>query len=287
MPETVKILLNAIKAKTDYNKNTADNNNVINAAMSESTFRLAPLLEEFLKQKVYNPSLFRIITPKSMRDIDKYQKLGHLHPNDVPKGRGSEYLSRISCILGADPSVNTQMYLETMELINSMWDEPMDMDRLNETITNRMIAGSVEIDGKPIWIWDEHWDTYGFQFLAKNGEFFESFFDDVKGIYFAVNYTKNYIKQFDTVIKLINFVKTVSSIRLKEQTYNQKQILTRTVLEPHQPFGRIDGTDKFNMFRQNEYLAALNGDKSEYETPITLINFFNTFIPDDATRNMY
>ena len=285
MPETVIILLNAIKAKTDYNKDTVEHKATVNASMLESTFRLAPLLQDFIKNKVYSPSLFRIITPKSMRDIQKYQKLGHLHPNDVPKGRGSEYLSRISCILGADPSVDIQMYLETMELINSMWDEPMDLDRLHETITNRMIASRVEIDGKPVWIYDKHWDTYGFQFLAKNGEFFESFFDDVKGIYFAVNYTKNYIKQFDTVVKLMSFVKTVSSIRITEQIYNQKQILTRTVLEPHQPFGRIDGTDKFNMFRQNEYLAALNGAKENYENPITLINFFNTFIPDDDTRD--
>ena len=285
MPLSIKVLIKALSVKATKLIKEIDSKDIARASSSESAYRLCPLIDRFIKSGKYDPPLFKIITPKSMRHLDEYQKVGHLHPDKVPEGMGSEYLMKVSAILGADPSINIETYMKAMYLINSMWSHPMDTARLNESIINRMVSDQVEIDGVKVWCYDENWMSAGFQFLAKNGDYCESFFDDVKGEYYLVNYTQDYIRVYEQINRMISFIKSITIEGIKESEYNVKQVMTRTVLKPNQPFGRINGTDEFNVFRQTSYLAALNGAKSKYLLPHITLNYFQTFIPDDETRN--
>ncbi|MEE8598402.1 MAG: bifunctional DNA primase/polymerase, partial [Dehalococcoidales bacterium] len=122
---------------------------------------LAPQVTQFLTKKAFIPGLFRIITPKDFRELEQYAKHGYLHPDNVPLGRGSEYLSKISAILGRDSSIDQDMYTQTIYAINDLWADPMPRKRLDDTIMNPIISGTASINGEPIWRYDQHWHTHG------------------------------------------------------------------------------------------------------------------------------
>ncbi len=253
--------------------------------------RLAPLIENFIAKKTYDPSLFKILTPHSFRDLPKYIKQGHLHPSDVPKGRGSEYLMKISAILGADISISIELYTNTMMLINSLWegvDRPKPLGKLNATIINPMIEGNSNVDGEQIWQYDEHWELMGFVATSINGDYIESFFDDVKGLYYLVNYTAPYVKTFSDKTSIIKTLKTLLGRPLTEGLYDNTKQLIRTNVNPALEFGHIEGTDQFNMFRQTEELFILNNPtayKPHYTRPTTIIKYFETLVPDHRMRS--
>ncbi len=282
MPEAIVAMLRALKAKLPAitYKNELKPKTVISN-------RLAPMLETFVKSKKYDPILFRVLTPYSFRDLPSYVTKGHLHPNDVPKGRGSEYISKISAILGADISVNTELYTNTIMLINSLWDEPMDKPKLMATIINPMIEGRSAIDGEPIWQYDNHWEQMGFIATALNGDYIESFYDDIKGIYYLVNYTVPYIKGFSDKRPLLTTIKTLLGRQVTETQYDSTKQLIRTSLNPNLEFGHVEGSDNFNIFRQTIELAILNNPdayKDQYNRPNTIIKYFESLIPDDYMR---
>ena len=250
--------------------------------------RLAPMVENFVAGKVYSPALFKILTPHSFRDLPSYVTKGHLHPNDVPVGRGSEYLSKISAILGADISVSVELYTSAMMLINSLWDDPMEKGKLNATILNPMVEGRANIDGSVIWQYDEHWKLMGFVATCINGDYIESFFDDAKGLYYIINYTVPYVKTYSDKAAVIKTLKTVMGRPLTEGAYDSTKQLIRTITNPAFEFGHMTGTDKFNMFRQTPELNVLNHPniyEQQYVRPTTIIRYFESLVPDDFMRN--
>lgn len=249
--------------------------------------RLAPMLETFVVKGKYDPILFKIITPYTFRDIQQYVTKGHLHPNDVPQGRGSEYLSKVSAILGADISVSIELYTKVMMLINSLWDDPMEKGKLNATIINPMIEGKAAIDGNPIWQYDEHWQLMGFVATSLNGDYIESFYDDAKGLYYLINYTYPYVKSYSDKSSIIKVLKTIMGRPLTEGVYDSTKQLVRTMINPALEFGHVEGTDKFNMFRQTPELNVLNHPetyKEQYQRPNIIIKYFESLVPDDTMR---
>lgn len=281
MPQTAKALLKTLALKQVPKKAETPHNS---PAISN---RLAPMLEEFVKNGAYSPVLFRIITPKSFRDLPKYVKQGHMHPEDVPVGRGSEYLSRISAILGADISVSKELYQNAMQCINALWPSHMESKRFLQTVINPMIEEKVMIDDKVVWQYDRHWQKMGFIATAMNGEYVESFFDDVKGLYYLVNYTVPYIKTFVDKSKCISVLKTIIGRGITEVSFDSTKQLCRTQLVPQKPFGHVDGSDVFNLFRQTPELDVLNYPDSyaiQYKRPDTILKYFETLIPDDYMR---
>jgi hypothetical protein len=283
IPEAVVKLLKAFKHKVIVDplvKRDPIKHNISN--------RLAPLLEQFVQRKEYDPVLFKIITPYSFRELASYAAKGHLHPNDVPKGRGSEYLSKISAILGADISVDMELYCNAMMLINSLWDVPMEKGKLNATIINPMVGGKACIEGVPIWNYDEYWRDLGLVATALNGDYIESFFDDVRSEYYLINYTVGYIKTFTEKAQIIKTLKTMTGRSLTEQQYDITKQIIRTEMQPNHEFGHIKGTDQFNLFRQTRELAVLNNPKGYeelYKRPTATLNYLETLIPDDFVRN--
>ena len=249
--------------------------------------RLGPMLEKFIKDKKYDPVLFRILTPKSFRELPKYVTQGHLHPNDVPEGRGSEYLSKISAILGADISVNVETYISTMQLVNSLWKESMPNDRLMATIINPMIEGRSTVDGKPIWQYDQHWEKMGFIATSLNGDYIEAFYDDVKGQYYLINYTVPYIRSYNEKRTLITTLRTLLGRGLSEAQFDIGKQIIRTHVNPSKEFGHIEGSDQFNLFRQTQHLSVLTNPSAyttQYKRPETIIKYFETLVPDDFMR---
>lgn len=283
MPESVCYLIKCISA---YKNSTNNPEAIQTRSGGETVYKLAPLLKDFVDKKgEYNPKLFRIITPKSFRGCVEYIEKGHLHPNEVKEG--SIYLSKLSAILAADPSVSVALYVSSINYINQMWEKPMEQTRLDETIINRIINNSATIDGKSIWVYDPHWEKYGLQFTSTNGDLMETFFDDKKGLFFVVNHSEDYIKTFTGMDKTLEFLKALMAGTISEGSYNSRSKLTRTCLEPHKPFGHIEDTDKFNLFKQNKYLGAINGGYGEYEykRPDTVLRYLETLIPDKVMRD--
>jgi hypothetical protein len=281
-PATVLALLRTMKSKVaDGVKKSVEVKHTISN-------RLAPMLTAFLTTKKYDPVLFRVITPYSFRDLPTYVKQGHMHPDNVPQGRGSEYLSKISAILGADISVNREMYMSTMMLINNLWSNPMDKEPFMKTIINPMLEERATVDGQVIWQYDEHWEQMGFIATSLNGEYLESFYDDVKGLYYLVNYNVPYIKVYSEKRACITTLKTLLGRSITESQYDSTKQLIRTKLNPSLEFGHIEGTDGFNLFRQTEELGVLNNPSvytKRYSRPIVTLAYLESLIPDDFMRS--
>lgn len=252
---------------------------------------LAPQVELFVNKKQFMPSLFRIITPKDFRSLEEYVKHGYLHPKNVPEGRGSEYLSKVSAILGADPSINSELYTSTISIINDLWPDPIARTRLTSTIINPMVEGQASINGDQIWIYDEHWKERGLSFSNKLGEAIEVFFDDVREAYYLVNYTKDTIKSYYKDSDLFSHIETVSIAAPGRKDLKGMMPIVRTVANPIIPFGfyTVDEyTRSFNLFKQSPGLTILTDPKpykEYYERPDTTLRYFQSLIPDDYMRN--
>lgn len=282
VPATILAVLQTFKSKIPENKVTKTNE--VKRSISN---RLAPLLNVFVSEKQYDPALFKIITPYSFRDLPSYVSKGHLHPNDVPQGRGSEYLSKISAILGSDISVNIELYTKTMMLINSFWKAPMEKQHLLATVINPMVEERATIDGQVIWQYDPHWEKMGFIATSINGDYLESFYDDVKGCYYLINYTVPYVRVFHEKRSVINTIKTLLGRALTEVQYDSTKQIIRTTLNPSLEFGHIEATDCYNLFRQSQELSIINNPApyaSQYARPTTILNYFESLIPDDRMR---
>ena len=152
-PPTVVALLLNLQQQYTLSKGQAKEQDRATAIKVRSNY-LAPQIELLIAKKAFIPSLFRIITPKDFRDLPQYKQHGYLHPDNVPEGRGSEYLMKVSAILGADPSISKDFYVTAMDIINSLWNSPMARTKLEATILDPMVNGKSSINGEPIWTYD-------------------------------------------------------------------------------------------------------------------------------------
>lgn len=283
VPNTILAILKTFHDKSVIPGAIAKTNSVRSAVSN----RLAPLLTTFVTNEAYDPALFKIITPYSFRELPSYVTKGHLHPQDVPKGRGSEYLSKVSAILGSDISVNIELYTKAMILINSFRPTPKDKNVLLSTIINPMVEERATIDGQVIWQYDKHWEKLGFIATAINGDYIESFFDDVKGMFYLINYSVPYVKVFSDKSSTISMLKALLGRAIPEVYFDNVKQIIRTSLNPSLEFGHVEGTDKYNLFRQSQELSIINNPgpyRANYNRPTTIIKYFETLIPDDKMR---
>lgn len=288
MPATVKMLL--LNLQQQYKLSKTNNSNEISITNSYANY-LAPQLEIFVKDKKFMPSLFKVITPKSFRDLPDYVQHGYLHPDKVPNHRGSEYFSKLSAILGADVSVSKELYSNTIYTINNLWSEPMLRPRLESTILNPMLTGTASVNNESIWKYDEHWETRGIMFTTKLGEAAEIFFDDIKVAYYLINYTRSDLKIFYKEADALSYIETIGIGIPQRKNMKHLMPIVRTVMEPALPFGfyiKDSYHRQFNVFQQSRGLAILNDStiyKKFYKKPTTIINYLETFIPDNFMRN--
>jgi hypothetical protein len=252
---------------------------------------LAPQLQLMLDKAAFMPSVFRILTPRDFRSLDQYVTFGYLHPSSVPEGRGSEYLSKVSAILGADPSVSPDLYQKTMLFINDLWDEPMQKSRLESTIMQPMLSGNAAINGEAIWKYDEYWDAKGMTFTTKLGDAAEAFFDDSRALYYIVNHTALTCKTFDSGAECYAYMEATARGIIDRKNFKSAIPLVRASVVPAREFGfyNIDEyTRGFNLFKQTPALAILNSPEPFthlYVRPETTIAYFKTLVPDPIMRN--
>ena len=285
-PETVLKLLLNFQLQYTLAKGKAkelDNNNLMLKIRSNY---LAPQVELLVAKKVFISSLFRIITPKNFRELPQYKQHGYLHPNNVPEGRGSEYLMKVSAIFGADPSISKKLYLLAMGIINNLWDNPIIQAKFEATILTPMVEGKANVNGETIWQYDELWKTRGLAFTTKLGEAVEVFYDDIRACYYFINYTNDMIKQFHKESLLFEYIEPTAVALPVRKELKAMVPVVRTTLEPTLPFGFFSEDDynrQFNMFKQTPALAILNEPepyKELYNRPNTILNFIASFIPD-------
>ena len=253
---------------------------------------LAPLVEQFVKAKSYMPGLFKIITPKDFRSEEQYVKKGHLNPANIPAGRGSEYLSKISAILGADSSVSLDLYVQAMNLINSLWDEPMDENKLELTILDPMMAGNSKVNGRVIWQYNEDWQQHRMVLHTKRQSTVELGFDDNRNYYYCVDVVNEHIKQFGRDAELQSYIESVSINAPKKAEVKRGLPIINVVAKPSLPFGFSLEDESLiktlNTFRHTPELMILNDPapyKEFYTRPTTTLKYFETLVPEEEMRN--
>ena len=240
IPETVlSVLLRMYKStKQIHTESNEQNNNLFTANF------LAPLVNQFVSNKgEYMPGLFRIITPKNYRTNVQYVKSSHLHPNNIPEGDGSTYLSQVSAILGADMSITQDLYVEAMTYINDLFDSPMEQKRLEATIIDPMIKGKASIDGKVIWKYDSDWSQYRSIFSTKDQSTIEVVYDDGMRIYYVVDESRATYASFTRDTELYNHLQAITATGKAKKEIVHGVPLVTTVTYPHKSFGLIPGND--------------------------------------------
>jgi hypothetical protein len=234
--------------------------------------------------------LFRIITPKDFRTEPEYVKTGSLHPDNVPPGRGSEYLVKVSAILGADISIDEEMFCAAMHLINKLWSEPMDVSRLEKTILDPMCSGASSINGVSIWKYDEMWETHRLVLTTKRQSSLELGFDDNRGAYYAVDLSNQIIKNFFIDSNVVSFVSTVAYNPPNKKALQSNIPLINVISDPAKHFGFHENDfavrDLNTFIRTPELSVFMEPElyKPFYKPPNTTLQFLKSLIPDEYMR---
>jgi hypothetical protein len=172
-----------------------------------------------------------------------------------------------------------------------MWAQPMPDSRLEATIMQPMVSGNANVQGDPIWRYDEHWKKRGLTFSSKINDSIEVFFDDIRAIYYLVNYTRLTVKAFLRDSDLFQFIETIGHDMPGKKLLKSMMPIIRTSVEPALPFGFYQEDEyirRFNLFKQSPSLAILNEPETyedQYSKPETILKYFETLIPDNYIRN--
>ena len=288
MPTAVAVLLDRLKKSTE--KSAVPKELMPSNVMTASC--LAPLVTQFTRDRKFYPGLFKIITPKDFRKEPQYLKEGYLHPANIPEGRGSEYMSKVSAILGADISIDEGLYCAAMHDINSFWEQPMDDDRLDATIIDPMINGKASINGEPIWNYDEQWSKYRFILHTKRQSNIELGFDDRRNLYYCVDAANEHIKLFNRDSEFMAYISSVAVNPPKKLDMKIGLPIINVKSAPNKPFGFFADDDPtartLNTFLRTPELSIME-DPSDYaglyKRPTTTLQYLETLIPEKKMRD--
>lgn len=254
---------------------------------------LQPQVQRFVDTKKIIPELFKILTPKSFRQLPEYTKKGYLHPDDVPDGGGSDYLSKVSAILGADESIDVELYEKAMKTINMLFSQPMKTVRLLSTIVEPMAEEKASIDGKPIWQYNEKWQEGKLSLVTKRNNVIEAFFDPDRNYYYIADTINEQVKQFSKDHELVSFIEVVALESPSKKEIKGRLPLVSTVSTPAYPFGFFTNEanqQAFNSFSPTISLSIFKDPdsyKQQYTRPNTILQYLDTLLPDNYMRNYF
>jgi len=262
---------------------------LVQAQVSHHKFNLAPQVEMFVKTGKVAKALFKLLTPYDFRDCDEYKQQGYVDPVNIEDGRGSEYLSKVSAILGADVSVDVDLYCKAMRELNEQFDDPMSVKRINRTIIEPMCEGiATGIDGNAIWQEDSDWQASVLTFLTRYNTVINIFYDYMRRVYYIVDLAEEGVQIFVQIQTLTNHLNSITFERMKPVEITS---LVPNVLADSQPeklFGfHTDGTERFNTFVSTPAYKAFKvpEDYAEYyQIPIVTLKYLETLIPDIKMR---
>lgn len=286
IPPASLLLLQQLAKKVSTAPAAAKRTNVLTANC------LAPLVKPFAEASKFMPGLFRIITPQSFRDLPEYVENNYLHPQDVPPGRGSEYLMKVSAILGADISIDHELYTRAMSAINNLFDDPMNVKRLDATILDPMLNETAAVDGKPIWQYDSDWAKHRVVLQSKRQSNLEVSFDDKRNIYSVVDTANLSLRNFIRDGDLMSYLEAATVSVPKKAEVKRSLPIANIAAHPNLPFGYNEGADPtarvLNSFVQSDYLAIFNNPEAyqnKYAVPLTTLKYLETLMPDHDIRN--
>ena len=251
---------------------------------------LSPQIERFIRTKKIVPALFKMLTPKDFRELPEYHAQGYIKPDDVPEGRGSEYLSKVSAILGADPSIDPDLYVKAIETLNNFFSQPMQKARLNATIIEPMVEGQATIDGVPIWQYDDTWHEKKLQIFTKRDELLDAFYDPNRMNYYIADTINEKFASFGDAGIFQNHLETIGIDVPPKKVMKQVIPLANAVSTPKMPFGFYKGGDEdtFNTFSPTQPLIVFKNPeihKELYVRPIVTLQFLESLIPNIYMRN--
>ena len=286
IPQEVIGLLELIKAQPTPSK-TLDTTTV---AKKGRGF-LAKVLEPLdLAKGVYYPTITKILTPKEYRG-NLYKSQGHLHPNDI-QGSGHMYLFKIACAVASDNTVDKDLFIDLMDYINELWDEPMSSKDLNKSIVAPIVSGrQTNSNGEPYWQYDENWDNgVGFTVIEKRDHaLLEVFYDPQKMSYYIYDVGAEHIINMQKRSDLINHLRGISgTIDQKSMDASMDNIHTFSL--PNNDYGYFNDDRDFNLFKASEALKILNEPTQwtdNYKIPTEFIAFIEHFIPSEQQRNYF
>ena len=252
---------------------------------------LQPQVDRLVKTKKVIPELFKILTPKDFRMLPEYLEKGYLHPDDIPDGGGSQYMSKVSAILGADESIDEELYVDAMKVINDLFSQPMKTVRLNSTIIEPMAEERASINGKPIWQYNESWQEGKLTLITKRNAIIELFFDPRRGTYYLSDTANGVTQSFSKDGDLVAYVEAVALEVPSKKEIKCKLPLVDVTSSPMYEFGFFqgkNGVQAFNTFVPSIPLAIFKDPKSyatQYNRPTTILNYLESFVPDNYMRN--
>jgi len=258
--------------------------------VSNHKFNLAPQVEMFVKSAIVTKSLFRLLTPKDFRDCTQYKTKGYLHPDEVEDGQGSEYLSKVSAILGADASVDVDLYCKAMILINDSFAEPMSTPRLNRTIIEPMCEGNATgPDGNPMWQEDENWHRNVLTFLTKYSTVIHTFYDYKRRQYYVIDLAEEEIQSFGQTQQLVAHIDSIALETMKTAELKASIPAILASSEPEKLFGfyEQDNKERFNTFISTTPYKVFKAPEEyadDYKFPSITMQYLETLVPDPHMR---
>lgn len=284
-PACVKILLKQLEVSTKPKTSVQDSTNVITANC------LNPSVKQFVDKREFMPGLFKVITPRDFRDTVEYVELGYLHPNKVPSGRGSEYLSKVSAILGADISIDEELYVNAMDLINQLFDSPMPSKRLESTVLNPMLDGKAAINGKAIWQYNKDWSDHRLILQGKRHTALELGFDDKRNMYYVVDEVNQRHRAFNRDSEMMSYIEAAAVSSPKKLEIKRALPLINVSSAPNLAYGFNQDEDPtarmLNTFVQTPELMVFNHPElylDKYTPPTNTLKYLETLVPDDSMR---
>lgn len=249
---------------------------------------LGPQVKQFIEKKKVTKALFRILTPKDFRTTNAYITQGYCHPADVEDGRGSEYLSKVSAILGADESIDEDTYSQAIHMINNLFTDPMKKARLEQTIIEPMIEERAQVDGQIIWRYNKNWESQLTVVVTKLNSTLHLFYDMQRKYFYSADIAGETVHAFKRDTDFYGFVETVSAESTSKTELRSALPLVSVVSTPKYPFGFF-GTNQesFNVFVPTIPLTIFKNPESwkkNYRYPEFTVKYLQSLVPDDNMR---
>jgi len=285
MPATAKAILLSWKKAAELKQPTLE-------TAPTNRLHLHHLIARLVANKTYMPDVFKIITPKDFRTEKEYLDTGSLNPDNVPAGRGSEYLSKVSAILGADESIDEELYLHAMAVINSLFSDPLPKPRLTATILEPMVEEKAMIDGVPIWRYNENWQANRVLVTDKRNNLQEAVFDPKRDNYYLIDQVNKHVKQFDSDADIVSHIEAIAVTPIGKRDLKSAIPLVNVSSTPKYEFGLYEdkGLQCMNTFNHSMPLTILNKPEiyaatNLYQPPKTILKYLETLVPDNLMRH--
>ena len=252
-------------------------------------YHLAPQIKQLVTNKQVTKNLFKILTPKDFRNTPEYLANNYLDPKDVVDGRGSEYLSKVSAILGADESIDEELYSQAMLVINGLFSEPMSRKRLMSTIIEPMIEERAAINGEVIWRYNKDWEAHATILVTKLNSSLHVFFDMARRMYYAIDIPGEEIHAFNSDREFFSFLEAICTEMVAKKELKTLLPLVKVISTPKYKFGFYGSNkDTFNTFIPTIPLMVFKDPESyakSYTYPQATLTFLESLVPDTFMRN--